>query len=48
MVEFLRLMFWLDKATPEIILESVKDMLGVVGAGNGCRMNWELQRIIAI
>ena len=42
MVEFLRLMFWLDKATPEIILEGVKDMLGVTADGNGCKMNWEL------
>lgn len=47
MIEFIRLMFWLDKATPETVLEGVKDILGVVGDGDGCKMNWELQRIIA-
>lgn len=47
MVEFIRLMFWLDKATPEIILKGVSDILGVDAAGSGCKMNWELQRIIA-
>jgi hypothetical protein len=39
MVEFLRLMFWLDKATPEIILEGVKDTLGVVEDRDGCKMS---------
>jgi SAM-dependent methyltransferase len=47
MIEFIRLMFWLDKASPEAILEGVKDILGVVEDGDGCKMNWELQRIIA-
>ena len=47
MVEFIRLMFWLDKATPEIILEGVRDILGVDAVGGDCKMNWELQRIIA-
>lgn len=47
MIEFLRLMFWLDKASPEIILEGVKDILGVDGVEGSCKMNWELQRIIA-
>jgi SAM-dependent methyltransferase len=47
MIEFIRLMFWLDKASPETILEGVKDILGVVESGEGCKMNWELQRIVA-
>ena len=40
-------MSWLDKATPEIILEGVRDILGVDAVGGDCKMNWELQRIIA-
>lgn len=47
MVDYLKLMFWLDKATPEIILKGVKDMLGVTAGKDGCKMNWELQRIMA-
>jgi SAM-dependent methyltransferase len=47
MIEFINLMFWLDKATPEIILEGVRDILGVDTVDGSCKMNWELQRIIA-
>ena len=39
MVEFIRLMFWLDKATPEIILEGVRDILGVDAVGGDSKMN---------
>ncbi len=47
MVEFIQLMFWLDKASPGTILKGVKDILGVVEDGDGWKMNWELQRIVA-
>jgi len=47
MIDFINLMFWLDKATPEIILEGVRDILGVDTVDGSCKMNWELQRIIA-
>ena len=47
MVEFMGLMFWLDKAAPETICAGVKTILGVAGDGDGCKVNWELQRIIA-
>ena len=47
MIEFMRLMFWLDRATPESIHAAVKNDLGLAVDGDGCRVNWELQRIIA-
>lgn len=47
MIEFINLMFWLDKATPEIIRAGVRDLLGVEAVDGSCKMNWELQRIIA-
>jgi SAM-dependent methyltransferase len=47
MIEFVQLMFWLDKATPATVLEGVRDMLGIIENGTGCSMNWELQRIVA-
>jgi SAM-dependent methyltransferase len=48
MIEFVKLMFWLDKATPEIVREGVRDILGIASDNGSCRMNWELQRIIAV
>ena len=47
MIEFMRLMFWLDKATTETIHSGVQDLLGLAVGGAGCKVNWELQRIIA-
>jgi SAM-dependent methyltransferase len=47
MIEFINLMFWLDKATPAVILEGLRDILGVDAVDGSCKMNWELQRIIA-
>lgn len=47
MIEFIKLMFWLDKATPEIIFRGVKDILGLSSESGRCEMNWELQRIVA-
>jgi SAM-dependent methyltransferase len=47
MVEFINLMFWLDRATPGIIRAGVRDILGVDAVDGSCKMNWELQRIIA-
>ncbi|MGD9502445.1 MAG: class I SAM-dependent methyltransferase [Methyloceanibacter sp.] len=47
MIEFMRLMFWLDKASAETIHAGVQDLLGLAVDGDGCKVNWELQRIIA-
>jgi ubiquinone/menaquinone biosynthesis C-methylase UbiE len=47
MIEFARLMFWLDKANNSTISRGVKDILGVIEDRDGWKMNWEMQRIIA-
>jgi ubiquinone/menaquinone biosynthesis C-methylase UbiE len=47
MIEFSGLLFGLDKASPETVLEGLNNILGVVSDGDGCRMNWELQLIVA-
>jgi SAM-dependent methyltransferase len=48
MIEFIRLMFWLDKASPATISEGLKEFLGVVVDDRCCKMSWELQRIVVI
>jgi len=48
MIEFIRLMFWLDKASRDEIREGVEKYLGVTSDQTGCRFNWELQSIVAV
>lgn len=43
MVQFCILMFGIDKATPEIVLNGIQQHLGYTTDGTGCHMNWELE-----
>lgn len=45
MVRYFRLLFGIDQATDEEILEGISQHLGYVSDGTGCRANWELQLI---
>lgn len=47
MIEFIKLMFGLDKASGHIIADGIDTILGVVDTAHGISINWELQRIIA-
>lgn len=45
MSEFCMLLFGLDKATPDIVHDGIRDYLGYT-LSNGCRMNWQLRGIL--
>lgn len=48
MVEYVRLMFWLDQASHNKIRDGLESYLGVEKDAHGCRFNLELQSIISI
>jgi len=47
MAEFVRLLFGLDKAGRDDVLAGISRLLGYECGGDGCRMNWALQALIA-
>ena len=47
MVDFMRLMFGLDRAEPGQVSEGVDRILGMVHDEGGTKVNWELQLLVA-
>ena len=45
MVHYCTLMFGLDKATPEQVLEGIRSCQGYTETATGCKMNWKLRFI---
>lgn len=47
MAEFVRLIFGLDNADRETVLQGISSILGSKCDSTGCRMNWALQLLVA-